>query len=49
MQVLINLLRNSIDAMPNGGAINISTVVEENETIKISVTDTGIGIPPDTS
>lgn len=46
MQVLINLLRNSIDAMPNGGAINISTVVEENETIKISVTDTGIGIPP---
>jgi len=44
-QVLINLMKNSIDAMPNGGEITIGTVVEEGQVVKISLTDTGIGIP----
>ncbi|QNK86787.1 ATP-binding protein [Sporosarcina sp. FSL K6-1540] len=44
-QVLINLIRNSIDAMPNGGEITIGTVVEEGQVVKITLTDTGIGIP----
>lgn len=44
-QVLINLIRNSIDAMPNGGEITIGTVVEEGQVVKIILTDTGIGIP----
>jgi two-component system, sporulation sensor kinase A len=45
-QVFINLLRNSIDAMPNGGEITIRTMAEEGPVVKISLTDTGIGIPP---
>lgn len=46
-QVFINLMRNSIDAMPNGGEITISTVAEEGRVVKITLTDTGIGIPPE--
>ena len=46
-QVLINLLKNSIDAMPNGGEITISTVAEEGRVVKLSLTDTGFGIPPE--
>ena len=34
-QVFINLIKNSIDAMPNGGEITISTVVEEGQVVKI--------------
>jgi len=44
-QVLINLIKNSIDAMPNGGEITIGTVVEGGQVVKITLTDTGIGIP----
>ena len=33
--------------MPNGGEITISTVAEEGRVVKISLTDTGIGIPPE--
>ncbi|MBO0602651.1 PAS domain S-box protein [Sporosarcina sp. E16_3] len=44
-QVFINLIKNSIDAMPNGGEITISTVAEEGRVVKISLSDTGIGIP----
>lgn len=46
-QVFINLMKNSIDAMPNGGEITISTVAEEGQFVKISLSDTGIGIPPE--
>ncbi len=45
-QVLINLLKNSIDAMPNGGEITIRTMADEGPVVKIVLTDTGIGIPP---
>ncbi|MBO0586050.1 ATP-binding protein [Sporosarcina sp. E16_8] len=44
-QVLINVMKNSIDAMPNGGEITIRTEVEEGQVVKITLTDTGIGIP----
>ncbi|MCA1742840.1 MAG: PAS domain-containing protein, partial [Desulfovibrionales bacterium] len=43
-QCLINLLKNSIEAMPHGGTLTLSTSMEENF-IVIRVTDTGIGIP----
>lgn len=46
-QVFINLMKNSIDAMPNGGEITISTVAEEGRVVKITLSDTGIGIPPE--
>jgi PAS domain S-box-containing protein len=56
-QVIINLILNSLDAMPNGGALRVSTSAgnhnqkavsyadNNQEFICISVADTGIGIP----
>jgi PAS domain S-box-containing protein len=44
-QVIINLLRNACDAMPDGGAVRISLQKQaEEEKIRISVTDTGQGM-----
>ena len=43
-QVCINLILNSIQAMPNGGTLSLSTGVEKGQ-IKVEVRDTGCGIP----
>jgi PAS domain S-box-containing protein len=46
-QVLVNLMRNAIDAMANGTRreLGVSTTLLDDETVEISVTDTGPGIP----
>ncbi|MCW4024007.1 MAG: ATP-binding protein [Candidatus Bathyarchaeota archaeon] len=43
-RVLVNLLTNAIQAMPNGGIITIKTFPHANNAI-ITVEDTGVGIP----
>jgi PAS domain S-box-containing protein len=43
-RVFINLVKNAVDAMPDGGIISI-IVKEENSQLELSVTDTGMGIP----
>jgi PAS domain S-box-containing protein len=44
IRLLTNIIKNSIDAMPNGGTITIKTQkTQKNITFQIS--DTGIGIP----
>jgi len=43
IQVLVNLIKNSIDAMPSGGVINISAFDKE-EDFFIIVKDNGVGI-----
>jgi signal transduction histidine kinase len=43
-QIILNLLRNAIDAIEDKGQITISTA-EEGDNVKISITDTGKGIP----
>jgi two-component system, NtrC family, sensor kinase len=44
-QVFFNLLKNSIDAMPCGGEIMVSSVFKKNtNTLEISFNDTGCGI-----
>lgn len=43
-QVFHNIINNAVQAMPEGGQLTISTRVEEPKWIKISFTDTGVGI-----
>ncbi|QOR64678.1 PAS domain S-box protein [Cytobacillus suaedae] len=43
-QVFINIIKNSIEAMPLGGFITIHTFPIENK-VQIEITDSGIGIP----
>lgn len=43
-QLLLNLVRNGLEAMPSGGTLHISTYVE-NEQVVLAVADQGIGIP----
>jgi two-component system, sporulation sensor kinase B len=42
-QVLINILKNGIEAMPNGGELTI-TCFQKDSTIKITIKDEGIGM-----
>ena len=43
-QVLINLFKNALEAMPKGGEITITSRVKGDQ-MEISVTDTGVGMP----
>jgi signal transduction histidine kinase len=42
-QVFLNLVKNGIEAMPNGGDLYVSLQVQ-NKNVQISIQDTGIGI-----
>ncbi len=43
-QALMNILRNSMESMPNGGALSM-TLLEKNARAEIEVRDSGSGIP----
>lgn len=44
-QVVIHLINNAKNAMPNGGSLKIATHEVEGGAVKISIADTGVGIP----
>ena len=41
----MNLLLNAVQAMPDGGAINVAATLEPNDLLRVDVSDTGKGIP----
>ena len=43
-QILINLIKNAIEVMPNGGTITVG-LKNVRENIQVYVRDEGIGIP----
>lgn len=47
-QVIVNLLSNAVKYTPSGGSVRIETTVDESASLaRVTVTDTGVGIPED--
>jgi signal transduction histidine kinase len=43
-QVFMNLIKNAVEAMPDGGRITVHAEVEDQRLV-IEVVDTGVGLP----
>jgi signal transduction histidine kinase len=46
-QALLNLAKNAVQAMPNGGTLKITCGATRDGRVEIRIADTGVGIPPE--
>ena len=47
IQIFSNLILNGVQAMPDGGHLIIKTSLDDSGCVRVSITDTGLGIPED--
>ena len=46
-QVFLNIMKNAIDAVVEGGLVTVSTGTKDEDTVCVSIRDNGTGIPDD--
>jgi signal transduction histidine kinase len=44
-RVLVNLVTNAVQAMPEGGKLNLNSQISHEGQVSVTVEDTGVGIP----
>ncbi|NMO97888.1 PAS domain S-box protein [Paenibacillus lemnae] len=44
-QVFINVLKNAVESMPEGGSVQIHIAMQAGDQIAVNITDFGVGIP----
>jgi signal transduction histidine kinase len=47
-QVILNLCKNAVEAMPEGGCLTLKGYLSSADTLVLEISDTGIGIPEGT-